>query len=287
MRGKTVLITGASSGIGLEAARELARSGAEVLLVARDPERGARALEDVSAAATGAAPALLMADLSSQSEVRALARAVRARGPGLDVLINNAAGIFSRREFTEDGIEKTFATNQLAPFLLTHLLQDLMFGRSDARIVNVVADAPFATLDLDNLQSEKGHFFLGAYFRSKLAGTVFTFDLAERLRARGVTVNCMSPGPTRTRFGDDLTGLPGLFPRLKALFPGPQAGGKALAYLASAPEVAGVTGAFFLRRRRMKTKPFLRDPAVAARLWDICAGLVRLDKKAAPSPAGG
>jgi NAD(P)-dependent dehydrogenase (short-subunit alcohol dehydrogenase family) len=277
MRGKTVLITGASSGIGFVAAREFAKMGACVLMVCRDPTRGSHAQAEVMKAAIGEAPQLLFSDLSSQSSVRALTHEVRQRFPEINVLINNAGAIFAHRELTADGIEKTFATNHLGPFLLTNLLLDLVRVGTGGRIINVAAESYLSKLEFDNLQGEKSYGFLSAYFRSKLENIIFTFDLARRLHGTGVTVNCLSPGPSRTRFGDNMTGLAGLFPRFaKRLFPSAEKGARTLIYLASSPEVAGVSGRFFLWQRARRTKPVTRDTEVAARLWRVSADLVGL-----------
>jgi NAD(P)-dependent dehydrogenase (short-subunit alcohol dehydrogenase family) len=277
MQGKTVLITGASSGIGFVTARELARMGAGVLMVCRHAQRGADARIEVAKAATGPAPELLLADLSLQASVRTLADEVRRRFGAIDVLINNAAGIFARRELTAEGIEKTFATNYLGPFLLTNLLLDLVRNVAGGRILNVTAEGYPSRLDFDNLQGEKRYGFLNAYFRSKLASIIFTFDLARRLTDTGVTVNCLSPGPTRTRFGDDMTGLAGLFPRVvKLMFPGPEHGARTLIHLAASPAVAGMSGSFFLRLRERRTKPVTRDVEIGTRLWNVSADLVGL-----------
>ena len=249
MRGKTVLITGANSGIGFVTARELARIRARVLMICRDTERGANARAAVAQAATGAAP----------------------------LLINNAAGIFAERELTADGIERTFATNHLGPFLLTNLVLDLVKAATGGRIVNVAAEGYPSKLDFGNLEGGKRYGFLSAYFRSKLAITIFSNDLAHRLKDSGVSVNCMSPGPTRTRFGDNMRGFAGLFPRLlKMLFPSAATGARTLIYLASSPEVDGISGRFFLRQRARPTKPVTSDPEVAARLWRVSAELVGL-----------
>jgi NAD(P)-dependent dehydrogenase (short-subunit alcohol dehydrogenase family) len=277
MHGKTVLITGANSGIGFVTAVELAKMGAGVLMVCRDTERGAHARAAVAKVATGVAPELLLADISSQQAIRALADDVRQRFPKIDVLINNAGGIFAERGLTADGIERTFATNHLGPFLLTNLLIDLVKTGTGGRIVNVASVSYPSKLDFGNLQGEKGYGFLSAYFRSKLENIIFSLDLAQWMRGSGVTVNCMSPGPTSTRFGDNMTGLAGLFPRLaKKLFPSPEKGARTLIYLASSPEVEGISGRFFLRLRARKTKPVTSDSEVAARLWRVSAELVRL-----------
>lgn len=277
MHGKVVLITGANSGVGFVTARELAKMGARVLMVCRDSERGTHARTEVAKAATGPAPELLLADISSQPAVRGLADEVRRRFPGIDVLINNAGAIFAQRELTADGIEKTFATNHLGPFLLTNLVLDLVCARPGGRIVNVASESYPSRLAFDNLQGEKSYGFLSAYFRSKLENIIFTFDLAKRLQNAGVSVNCLSPGPSRTRFGDNMTGIAGLFPRLaKTLFPDPEKGARTLIYLASSPEVAGVSGRFFLRQLARRTKPVTHDTEVAARLWRVSACLAGL-----------
>jgi NAD(P)-dependent dehydrogenase (short-subunit alcohol dehydrogenase family) len=284
MKGKTVLITGANSGIGFVTARELAKMGARVLMVCRDAGRGAQARAEVAQVATGAAPELLLADISSQHAVRVLADDLRQRFPRIDVLINNAGGIFAERGVTADGIERTFATNHLGPFLLTNLVIDLVRAGSGGRIINVAAESPVSRLDFDNLEGEKSYGFLSAYFRSKLENVIFSLDLAQRLQDTGVTVNCMSPGPTRTRFGDNMTGLAGLFPRLaKMLFPSPERGARTLIYLASSSEVEGISGRFFLYKRARPTKPVVSDPKVAARLWRVSAELVGLPTDARPA----
>jgi NAD(P)-dependent dehydrogenase (short-subunit alcohol dehydrogenase family) len=277
MHRKVVLITGANSGVGFVIARELAKMGARVLMVCRDTECGAHARAKVAKDATGPAPELLLADMSSQQAIRALAEDVRRRFAKIDVLINNAGGIFADREFTADGIERTFATNYLGPFLLTNLVLDLVSVGIGSRIVNVASESYPSKLDFGNLQGEKSYGFLNAYFCSKLENIIFSLDLAQRLQGSGVSVNCMSPGPTSTWFGDNMTGLAGLFPRLaKRLFQSHEKGARTLVYLASSPEIVGVSGRFFLRQRVRPTKPMTHDIEVAARLWRVSAELVGL-----------
>jgi NAD(P)-dependent dehydrogenase (short-subunit alcohol dehydrogenase family) len=287
MQGRTVLITGANSGVGFAAAAELARMGARILMVCRDAKRGANAEAALANLATEAAPKLLLADMSVQQDVRSLAQELHQHFPKIDVLINNAGGIFAERGLTSDGIERTFATNHLGPFLLTNLVIDLVKAGTGGRIINVASESYPASLDFDNLQGERRYGFLNAYFRSKLENIIFSIDLARRLQGTGVTVNCMSPGPTRTRFGDNMKGLPGLFPRIKRLFPGPGVGARTLIYLASSPDVVGVSGKFFLRRRARRTKPVTLDAEVAARLWRISAELVGLPDDALPLAQSG
>lgn len=288
MQGKTVVITGANSGVGFATAAALARMGARIVMVCRDARRGADAQAAIADVATEAAPKLLLADMSSQQSVRSLAEELRRQFPRIDVLINNAAGIFSERGLTIDGIERTFATNHLGPFLLTNLVLDLIKAGGGGRIVNVAAESPLKTLDFDNLRGEKRYGFLNAYFRSKLENIIFTNELARRLEGSNVTVNSMSPGPTKTRFGDNMTGLPALFPIiLKKLFPGPETGARTLIYLASSSEVEGVSGRFFLRHRARQTKPVTLDSDVATRLWQISAHLVGLPVDAHPAARPG
>jgi NAD(P)-dependent dehydrogenase (short-subunit alcohol dehydrogenase family) len=292
---KIALVTGASSGIGFVTAKRLAEQGFAVIMVCRNPARGEAARAEAAKAARCLAPTLLVADLSSQRDIRNLAAEIKVRFARIDVLVNNAGAIFSRREFTVDGIEKTFAVNHLAPFLLTNLLLDRLRAAPSGRVVTVSSEVYSAKLDFDNLQSEKGHRFLSAYARTKLANVLFTFELARRLVGTGVTANCLSPGPTKTRFGDDLTGLPALFPavmkRIPFLFRPPEQGAQTSIYLASSAEVAGASGRFYMHCRPMTTKPITHDLAVAQRLWELSEALcgvhepARDVRGAAPIPA--
>jgi NAD(P)-dependent dehydrogenase (short-subunit alcohol dehydrogenase family) len=287
MQGKTVLITGANSGVGFAMAEALARRGARLIMVCRDARRGAFAWEALMQASTCAAPVLMLADLSAQAQIRALSTDIHQRFQRIDVLINNAGGVFAKRELSVDGIEKTFATNHLAPFLLTSLLLDLLLAAPVGRIVNVTSELHGATTDfLDDLQSERNYNFLRAYKYTKLGNILFTYELARRLAGGRVTVNCFSPGASRTRFGDNMTGLPALFPlvmkRIPILFKSPEYGAQTGVSLACAPEVGGLTGKYFFRGRAVRSEPITYDPEVAARLWEISSRLVGLGGRDAP-----
>ena len=257
-------------------------------MVCRDPERGRSAMNRIAQVATGPAPTLLIADLSSQDATRALADEVRSRFSRIDVLINNAGAIFARRELSVDGIEKTFAVNHLAPFLLTRLLFDLVRAAPAGRVIMVASEIHGGSLDFNNLQGERHYNFLGAYIRSKLENILFTYELARRAKRTGVTVNCLSPGPTATRFGANLDGLPGLFPRvlkrIPFLFIAPEKGARTSVYLASSAEVAGISGRFFFKSRETRTKPITYDMAVARHLWEISEELTTR-RNTGPEPA--
>src|SRR2546425_1076946 len=199
MRGKTVVITGATSGIGLEAAVALAREGARVVLVGRNPGKTAAAVAEVRKRSGSAAVESLLCDFSSQESIRKLAGDLRARCERIDVLVNNAGGVYPRRTLTGDRIESTFAVNHLGYFLLTNLLTDLLVKSAPARIVNVASAAHYrGTLDLDDLGFERGYQLMKAYSRSKLANVLFTRELARRLSGKGVTVNALHPGTVAT-----------------------------------------------------------------------------------------
>lgn len=271
MKGKIVLVTGASSGLGLATAIGLAKLGAEIVMACRDAQRGERALRQVAQVATDKPPLLLLVDVSSQSSVRSFADELRVRVPRLDVLVNNAGVIFATCELTSEGIEKTFATNYLGPFLLTHLVLGLLEAAPSARVVNIVSALHGATIqDLDNLQGERHYSFMKAYKLSKFALIVFTYELARRLSTTRIVVNCVEPGPTKTQFGDNMTGLPSLFPRVMKrlpLFRSVEVGARTPLYVASSREIEGTTGQYFEKCKPAKSKPITHNRAVASRLW--------------------
>jgi len=279
MHGKTVLITGASNGIGLAAGYALAAAGADLVLLCRDPRRGAAARDEIAAAAgTGRRPDLVLADLESQQQIRHAAAHVRSRHDRIDVLVNNAGNVFSTRQLTTDGIERTFALNHLAPFLLTNLLIDLVEAAPQGRIVNVTSEVHAGRLDWDNLQSEKRHQFFKAYQATKTENILFTNELARRLAHTPVTVNAVSPGPSRTGFGKDLTGPWALFPKvMKAMpmFHSAEKGSRVVVYAVTELALATVTGQFFMNNKPRTSKPVTRSLEAAARLWQLSEQLTQ------------
>ena len=271
MVGKRVLVTGANSGIGLWTARRLAEQGAELVLVCRDADRGAAVYNELTDMAL-AAPTLLLADLSSQDAVRRLATEVQAAFDHLDVLVNNAGSVFNKRELTVDGIEKTFAVNHLAPFLLTNLLAGMLAAAPQGRVVTVASEAHAARLDFDNLQGERKYQFFKAYAASKTANILFTYELARRTPESRFTVNAVSPGPSRTNFGGNLTGAAAAFPKIMKSMPffhSAEKGSRVVVFAAGDPDLTGISGQFFMKSKPRKSKPVTHDESVAARLWAV------------------
>jgi NAD(P)-dependent dehydrogenase (short-subunit alcohol dehydrogenase family) len=279
IRGKTVLITGASSGIGFHAALDLARLGARVAMVGRDPGRSEAALREVTTRTGSKDVSLFLCDFASQAAVRKLADDVRARHDRLDVLVNNAGGVNKTRTVTVDGIETTFAVNHLASFLLTNLLLDLLLRQEAARIVTVASVGHLhGTLDFDDLGFERGYSLMRAYSRSKLANILFANELARRLAGSGVTSNSVHPGSVDTRIwsGAPLWAKPFIQLLFRPFFISPAEGGGFIVRLVAQPELSAVSGQYFDKARM--TAPSLRatDEALARRLWDVSWSMVRL-----------
>jgi NAD(P)-dependent dehydrogenase (short-subunit alcohol dehydrogenase family) len=280
LKGKTVVVTGATSGIGLATAEQLASDGASIVLLGRDAARAETAAQRVSRASDGQRPQIVLADFASLADVRRAAAEIQRRVDRIDVLVNNAGAIFARREETTDGIEKTFAVNHIAPFLLTNLLIGTLLEADRPRVVTVTSETYAKRLDFDNLEGERHYNFFRAYQQSKLANILFSNELARILSNTGLTANAVSPGPTRTRFGDEMTGLPSLMPkivkRLPVLFRPPEEAARGIVQLAAAPELADVTGRFFLKLKETKLKPGASDVAAARQLWTVSAALTEL-----------
>jgi len=279
MQGRVVVITGATSGIGQVAAERLAGMGARMVLVARDKARGEATLVRLRERAPGAAHSIHYADLSRLAEMKRVAAEIAAAEPRIDVLINNAGALFGSRHVTEDGLELTFALNHMAYFVLTHGLRDRLLASAPARVVNTASNAHRrARLDFDDLQSAHGYSGFKAYGRSKLANILFTRELARRLAGAGVTANCLHPGFVATRFGDQTGGLLSSVVRAAKIFAiSSEEGAETLVYLASAPEVANVSGAYFYKCRPATPTKEAQDDAAAQRLWSETAKLAGLE----------
>ena len=276
MSGRIVLVTGAAGGLGRQTAIGLARRGASVIVHARTQERAEAAAADVRHWSGSAAVSAVAADLSAQAEVRRMADEVRGRHPRLHALVNNAGIWRFRREVSADGIELTLAVNHLAPFLLTSLLLDNLRAAAPARVVTVSSEAHRAgIIDPAQVLARRGFDSPGAYGQSKLANILFTIELARRLEGSGVTANCLHPGVIAgTALWRGFGPLRFLFPLVAPLFPSPERGAATSIRLACAPELAGVSGRYFLPNGRPGTPaPRALDPVAATRLWEVSAQL--------------
>ncbi len=274
MKGKIILVTGGTNGIGLAAARELSRLGGAVTIISRNPEKCARVASEISSATSNPVD-FIPADLSTLAGIRAAAAEFRTRHDRLHVLLNNAGAMFSRRYVTVDGYEKTFALNHLNYFLLTDLLLDLIKASAPARIVNVSSGAHYgSSINFDDLQAQKHYKFMEAYGQSKLANVLFTYELARRLQGTDVTVNALHPGLIATGFArnngfiyNSAMAVIGLFIRK------PAQGAQTSIYLASSPEVEGVTGKFFIDCKPVESDPLSYDETLAKKLWQVSLDL--------------
>jgi NAD(P)-dependent dehydrogenase (short-subunit alcohol dehydrogenase family) len=295
MKGKTIVATGATSGIGEVAVLELAGMGARVLVVARDQGRARATMRKLEAKAPGLGHCVHLADLTSMAETRRVGAAIVASEPRIDLLVNNAGAIFTKRRVTPEGLEMTFALNHMAYFVLTAALSERLVASAPARIVSTASDAhqnPSASLDFDDLQSAKGYSGFNAfgrskladvYGRSKLANILFTRELARRLAGTGVTANCLHPGFVATRIGYSAGGWASLvIPLVQAARAlSREKGADTIVYLASSPEVETTTGEYFVKRKITEPSPAARDDAAAKRLWEASeklAGLAQLSR---------
>jgi NAD(P)-dependent dehydrogenase (short-subunit alcohol dehydrogenase family) len=270
--GKTILITGATNGIGLAAAHALARRGATVVMVGRDPARTEAAASALRIASGQRTASHLVCDFSSQAAVRKLAGAFRSQHDRLDVLVNNAGGVHKQRQVTVDGIEATFAVNHLGYFLLTNLLLDLVVASAPARVVNVASVGHRqGTLDFDDLGFEQGYRIMRAYARSKLANVLFTAELARRLAGSGVTANSLHPGAVATHIwsGAPLWAKPLIFVFFRPFFISAEKGGGRIVQLVADPALEGATGLYFENERPVQPAPLARDENLARRLWEV------------------
>ena len=279
MQGKICMVTGANSGIGKATALALAQMGATVVMVCRDRARGEETRSEITTKSRNNAVDLLQADLSSQQSIRQLVEHFKQRYTHLHVLINNAGAAFTGRRETVDGLEMTFAVNYLAPFLLTNLLLDVLKASAPARIVNVSsASHKSGYIQMDDLQGEKHNRSMRAYPQSKLAIVLFTYELARRLQGTGVTANCLDPGFVATNIGQTGASLPVrlLIKLIGSFGTSPEKGAKTSIYLASSPEVEGVTGKYFVKSLPKRSAAISYDESLQRQLWEQSAKLVNL-----------
>ena len=274
MQGKTVLVTGATNGIGKVTATELAKMGAQVVIIGRSAARVDATLNEIRAKSGGKAQvSALVGDLSLMSEVRRLAAEFRQQHSRLDVLVNNAGGVFSERKVTAEGLEWTFALNHMSYFLLTNLLLDLLKASAPSRIVSVSSGAhTMGKLNFDDLQNEQNYNMGGfrAYSQSKMMNIQFTYALARRLAGSGVTANVLHPGAVATGFGMNNSSLMmRLFGLFRPFMLTPEKGADTMIYLASSPEVEGVSGQYFDRRKSIQSVAYSYDEAAQERLWEM------------------
>jgi NAD(P)-dependent dehydrogenase (short-subunit alcohol dehydrogenase family) len=280
MTAKYCVVTGASSGIGKEIALGLARKGASVIMVCRDADRGREALEEIRQKSGNKSLELFLADLSSQHQIRRLAASVKLKFEELHVLVNNAGVVMDKRVMTEDGIEMTFAVNYLAYFMLTNLLINSLKASAPSRVVNISSMAHrSARLDFADLQGEKRYKRDTAYAQSKLADIIFTYELGRRLEGTGVTVNSVCPGGVASRLWENSNPLINYL--FRTFTKGPEEGARLPVYLASSPEVEGLSGKYFQTREHLKfqhvktpgamckTSPVTYDAETARKLWEV------------------
>ncbi|GHO77888.1 short-chain dehydrogenase [Ktedonobacter sp. SOSP1-85] len=281
MSGKICIVTGANSGIGKVAARELAKMGATVVLICRSRDKGEAAQQEIKAASGSNAVDLLLADLSSQQSIRQLVEQFKKRYTQLHVLLNNAGAMFPSRRESVDGIEMSLAVNHIAPFLFTNLLLDTLQASEPARIVNVNSGAHFSgKINFDDLQSQKkyGGLDLQAYSQSKLANLLVTYELARRLKDTSVTVNALHPGFVATNISQNAAPGP-LKPFMSVVgrFMGinVEAGAKTSIYLASSPEIEGVSGKYFVKCAPVTSSKLSYDEELQKRMWEVSEELTK------------
>jgi NAD(P)-dependent dehydrogenase (short-subunit alcohol dehydrogenase family) len=274
LKGKICMITGANSGIGKETALGLAKLGATVVMVCRNPVLGKDAQDWIKKMSGNSSIDLLLADLSSQQAVRDLVSEFRSKYDQLHVLINNAGAVIQKRTLTVDGLETTFAVNYLAPYLLTNLLLDVLKASAPARVINVTSGLhKRASIDFDDLQSEKRYGGFWSYNKAKLAFIHFTYHLSKELDGTGVTVNIFNPGVARTNLGRD---TPWYMRWAVIFFKNPRKCAETPIYLASAPELEGITGKYFENKRETRSSEASYDEVIAAKLWQVSTQLTNL-----------
>ena len=280
MQNKVCVVTGANSGIGRVTARALAVQGATLIMVCRNKEKGEDALNEIRYLSGNQNIHFFLADLSSQTEVRHLAAEIKTRFPRIDVLINNAGGINPNLVLTADKIETTFAVNHLAHFLLTDLLLEQVKASPAPRIINVSSQAhQIGFINFDDLGFERKYNPMRAYAQSKLANILFTYEFVRRIGDHQVTVNALHPGAVNTNFGKTLHGIGGImFRTFGFMMRSPEKGAETLIWLATAPELKGVTGKYFFDRKEIRSSKISYDTRAAKELWDISDRLTGIER---------
>jgi NAD(P)-dependent dehydrogenase (short-subunit alcohol dehydrogenase family) len=282
MKGKICMITGANSGIGKATALGLAGLGAHVIMVCRTRERGDAAMGEIKTLSGNDAVDLFVADLASQNSIRQLVKEFNSRHEELHVLINNAGIYRTKRTLTGDNVEIHFAVNYLAPFLMTNLLLETLKASAPARIINVAGDYHRkATIDFEDLMTEKDYSAGMANNKAKLGLVLFTYELARRLRGTAVTANCLHPGAVKSdsikKDPDAPSTMLFLYKFMKPFFASPEKGAETSIYLASSPDVEGVTGKYFIKKNEVESSPESYDQTIAGRLWEVSKQLTGLD----------
>jgi len=279
MKGKIVLVTGATSGIGKETALGLAKMGATVVLVGRSREKLDKVASSIASATGNRTIDTLICDLTSMENVRKLASDFKHKYQRLDVLINNAGEIVGERRTTVDGFEYTLALDHLSHFLLTMLLLDRIKASAPARIINVSSSAHMlGRIDFEDLMGEKKYNPMKAYGQAKLANLLFTYELAGRLAGTGVTANAVHPGAVRTNFGKGMKGRWRVFLWLGSPFLiDAEKGAETSIFVASSPKVAGVAGKYFVKKKEKKSSKRSHDQTAAKRLWEVSSELTGIE----------
>ncbi|MFW9867343.1 MAG: SDR family oxidoreductase [Candidatus Thorarchaeota archaeon] len=280
MKGKICMITGANSGIGKATTIGLAEMGATIIMVCRNKNRGERAQNEIKSITNNDSVDLMLADLSSQKSIRKFVSDFKEKYTNLHVLINNAGVNLSKCKLTEEGIESTFAINYLAPFLLSNLLLETLEASKPARIVNVASSIQNKSIEFDNINGEKHYRQLNAYGMSKLAVVLFTYEFARRIKGRGVTVNCLHPGYVKTNMIRNFRKfVKYFFPFVGLFMISPEKGARTSIYLASSPEVAGVSGKYFKKKKEAKSVKASYNEELAKKLWTLSIELTDLNLK--------
>lgn len=282
VKGKTCLVTGANSGVGKFTAIGLAKFGVDVVMVCRDKGRGEAAQKEIIEKSGSKNVDLMLCDLSSQKQIRKFAEDFKGKYKKLHVFVNNAGLMIGERKLTEDGIETTFAVNHLAYFLLTHLLLGMLKENAPSRIVNVSSMGHrFASIYFDDLMMEKKYSDFFAYNQSKLANIMFTYELARRLDGTGVTANCLHPGGVATNFGNESAPVFRFLlelGKITRIMVSPEKGARTSVYLASSPDVEGVSGKYFDNSREKKSSRRSYDMNAQKKLWELSEKLTGLAK---------